>query len=50
MQAEYVARGAKLNDLLDRARVENFTVTNENRSLTEVAFEMPANDDWISPS
>jgi len=37
---EYVARVATLNVILDRARLEDFTVTNENRSLTDVAVEM----------
>ncbi len=48
LQAEYVARVAKLNDLLDHARVENFTVTNENRSLTEVALEMLVKAGWMA--
>src|SRR5712664_3004668 len=39
-QRQYVARVAKPNIILDRARLEDFTVTNENRSLTEVAHEM----------
>jgi hypothetical protein len=47
-QRGYVARVAKLNVILDRARLEDFTVTNENRSLTEVAHEMLAKAGWIS--
>jgi len=47
-QRKYVARVAKLNVILDRARLENFTVTNENRSLTEVAHEMLVKASWIS--
>jgi hypothetical protein len=47
-QRGYVARVAKLNVILDRARLEDFTVTNENRSLTEVAREMLAKAGWIS--
>ena len=47
-QLEYVARVAKLNAILDRARLEDFTVTNENRSLTEVAQEMLVKAGWIS--
>jgi hypothetical protein len=46
-QGEYVARVAKLNVILDRARLEDFTVTNENRSLTEVAHEMLVKARWI---
>jgi hypothetical protein len=37
---EYVARIAKLNDILDRAHLEDFVVENEDRSLTDVALEM----------
>jgi hypothetical protein len=37
---EYVARIAKLDVVLDRVRLEDFAVTNENRSLTDVALEM----------
>jgi hypothetical protein len=47
-QRGYVARVAKLKVILDRARLENFTVTNENRSLTEVAHEMLVKASWIS--
>jgi N-acetyltransferase len=44
---EYVARVAKLNVMLDRARLEDFTVTNDNRSLTEVTHEMLVKARWI---
>jgi hypothetical protein len=47
-QQGYVARVAKLNAILDRARLEDFTITNENRSLTEVAHEMLVKARWIS--
>lgn len=47
-QREYVARVAKLNALLDRARLEDFTVANENRSLSDVAIEMLTKAGWIS--
>ena len=47
-QRGYVARVAKLKVILDRARLEDFTVTNENRSLTEVAHEMLVKASWIS--
>ncbi len=47
-QAEYVARVAQLSVILDRARLEDFAVTNENRSLTDVALEMLAKAKWIS--
>jgi hypothetical protein len=35
----YVARVAKLEGVLDRARLEDFTISNENRSLTDVAHD-----------
>ncbi len=47
-QREYVTRVAKLNSILDHARLEDFTVTNENRSITDVAFEMLVEARWIS--
>jgi hypothetical protein len=46
-QREYVARVAKLNVILDRARLEDFSVSNENRSLTDVALEMLVKAGWI---
>ncbi|MGH9741075.1 MAG: hypothetical protein ACRD51_01860 [Candidatus Acidiferrum sp.] len=47
-QREYVARVAKLNIILDRARLEDFSITNEDRSLTEVAREMLVKAGWIA--
>ncbi len=47
-QREYVARVEKLNAIVDRAQLEDFTVCNENRSLTEVAMEMLIKAGWIS--
>jgi hypothetical protein len=47
-QREYVARVAELNVILDRARLENFAVASEDRSLTEVAHEMLLRAGWIS--
>jgi len=44
---EYVDRVTKLSELLDRANLEDFAVTNENRSLTEIAAEMLAKAKWI---
>lgn len=48
LQREYVARVAKLEAILDRARLEDFAVRNENRSLTEVARDMLVKSGWIS--
>jgi hypothetical protein len=46
-QREYVARVAELNVTLDRARLEDFAVASEDRSLTEVAHEMLLKAGWI---
>jgi len=45
---EYVARVAKLNSILDGARLEDFSVSNENRSWTEVAREVLVKAGWIA--
>jgi hypothetical protein len=47
-QREYVARVAKLNVILDRARLEDFSISSENRSITEIAREMLVRGGWIS--
>jgi hypothetical protein len=47
-QGEYVARVAKLSALLDRARLEDFTVNSESRPVTEIAHEMLVKAGWIS--
>ena len=49
LQHQFVARVAELNAILDRAALEDFTVVNENRSLTQVALEMLVEAGWISP-
>ena len=43
---DYVARVEKLNLILTSAQLEDFTVTNENRSLNEVALEMLLKAGW----
>ncbi|HXB54905.1 MAG TPA: hypothetical protein VN461_09000 [Vicinamibacteria bacterium] len=48
-QRDYVARVTKLSVILDRERLEDFTVTSENRPPTEVAREMLVKARWISP-
>jgi hypothetical protein len=47
-QRDYVARVAELNTILDRAQLENFTITNEHRPLTDVAHELLVKAGWIS--
>jgi hypothetical protein len=46
-QREYPSRVAELNVILDRARLEDFCLTSENRSLTEVAHEMLVTAGWV---
>lgn len=48
LQAQYVDRVAILNAILDRARLEDFVVVNENRPINDVAKEMLARAGWIS--
>jgi hypothetical protein len=48
LQRELVARVAELNAILDRVALEDFTVVNENRSLTDVALEMLVKAGWIA--
>lgn len=45
---QYIARVAKLNAILDRAHLEDFTVINEDRLLTDVALEVLRKAGWIS--
>jgi hypothetical protein len=47
-QRELVARVPILNHIVDRARLEDFAIANENRSLTSVAIEMLVKARWIS--
>lgn len=47
-QRGYIARVAKLNTILNRAQLEDFTVSNEDRSVSEVAMEMLLRAGWIS--
>jgi hypothetical protein len=45
---EYFDRVTKLSEILDRARLEDFTVVNENRHITDVTSEMLVRAGWIS--
>ena len=44
---DYVSRVAELNTILERARLEDFTITNEKRPLTDVAHELLVKAGWI---
>ena len=47
-QREYVARVATLDEILDRSRLEHFTISSEDRSPTDVAHEMLVKAGWIA--
>jgi hypothetical protein len=47
-QRELVARVAELNGVLERAGLEDFNVSNENRSVGDVALEVLLKAAWIS--
>jgi hypothetical protein len=49
-QRELVARVPELSAILDRARLEDFVVVNENRTLSDAALEMLEKAGWISGS
>ena len=48
LQREYVDRVTILDAILDRARLEDFVVINENRPINDVAKEMLIKAGWIS--
>jgi hypothetical protein len=48
LQRKYVARVPKLDFFLDPAKLEDFIVVNENRTVSEVANEVLVKARWIS--
>src|SRR6266851_6655975 len=46
-RSQYIDRTITLNSALDRAQLENFVITNEGRSLTEVAKEVLERARWL---
>jgi hypothetical protein len=48
LQRQYVDRVAILDAILDRARLEDFSVVNEDRPINDVAKEMLIKAGWIS--
>jgi len=48
LQVKFVARVEELNAILDAARLEDFTVANEHRSLSDVALAVLFKAGWIS--
>jgi hypothetical protein len=47
LQQGFVQRVAELNQILDQAQLEDFSLVNENRSTTEVAQEMLMRAGWL---
>jgi hypothetical protein len=47
LQQRFVERAAELAAILDRAQLEDFSVVNENRSITDVAQEMLMRAGWL---
>ena len=47
LQGSYVARVAELNSILDHAHLEDFSLLNENRPVTDVAHEMLVRAGWL---
>ena len=47
LQNTFIARVAELNSILDRAHLENFSISNENRPVSDVAHELLFRAAWI---
>jgi len=50
LQSKFVARVAELEELLDHADVEDFCISNDDGSVTEVAHEILVRAGWIGRS
>ena len=48
LHEQFVARVERLNSILDSARLEDFAINTENRSVTQIAHEMLLKAGWIS--
>ena len=46
-QQDFVARVAKLDDMLDRAQLEDFSIANEDSPVTGVAHDMLVRAGWL---
>jgi hypothetical protein len=46
-QHDYIVRVAELDNMLDRAGLEDFSVNSENRTVTDIAQEMLIKAGWI---
>jgi hypothetical protein len=47
-QAKFVGRARELQQVLDAAQLEDFTVVNDDRSVTAVAHEVLERAGWLS--
>jgi predicted kinase len=50
LQAQFLARAAELDAVLDRAGLEDFQVANDHRPVTAVAREILERAGWLDPS
>jgi hypothetical protein len=48
LQEQFLARVIELNTVLDRVHLEDFSVANEHRSVTEVARDVLRRAGWLS--
>jgi hypothetical protein len=48
LQNQFVARMEELNSILDRSRLEDFSIAGDDRSVTQIAHEMLRKAGWIS--
>jgi hypothetical protein len=49
LQQNYVARVDELHAIIDRAHLENFSLSNENAAITDIAHEMLVRARWLLP-
>jgi hypothetical protein len=47
-RAKFVARARELQQVLDAAQLEDFTVVNDGRSVTDVAHEVLQRAGWLT--
>jgi hypothetical protein len=47
LQETFLKRANELNTVLERARLEDFSIENDNRSITDVARELLRRARWI---
>jgi hypothetical protein len=47
LQSDFLRRASDLEAVLDKASIEDFSLTNEHRSVTDVAHEMLVRAGWL---